>query len=307
MSLDLRGVTAPGRADSHPRPGVSLTDFLLLLMALIWGVNLSVVKFGTTLLHPLAYNGVRVALAAVALLAIADVAGGARPSRREVMILLALGIVGNGVYQLLFIEGISRTRAGNAGLLLAATPAFIALLGRAMGVERIGARGYAGIAASIAGMALVIFGKSTDTVAHASLTGDVLVLLGSLCWSVFTVMLKPYAARLDPVRVAALTMAGGAIPLAVFSMPAIASTGWARLPASAWWSILYSGIGALVIAYLFWYRGVRVLGPTRTAMYGNLQPVIALVVAWLWLREVPTLWQGLGTAGIVGGLALTRS
>ena len=46
------------------------------------------------------------------------------------------------------------------------------------------------------------------------------------------------------------------------------------------------------IAYLFWYRGLRVLGPTRTAVYGNLQPVIAIIVAWLFLKEAPTLVAG---------------
>ena len=57
---------------------------------------------------------------------------------------------------------------------------------------------------------------------------------------------------------------------------------------------------------MFWYYGVRVIGPTRTALYGNLQPLIALLAAWLSLGEVPTLWQGIGAATIVGGVLLTR-
>jgi len=63
----------------------------------------------------------------------------------------------------------------------------------------------------------------------------------------------------------------------------------------------------MVIAYLFWYRGLRVIGPTRTAVFGNLQPVVAIGVAWLFLGELPTVWQGVGTAAILGGLFLTRS
>jgi drug/metabolite transporter (DMT)-like permease len=71
--------------------------------------------------------------------------------------------------------------------------------------------------------------------------------------------------------------------------------------------MLYSGLGALVIAYLFWYRGVRILGPTRTAMYSNMQPVFAVIIAWIVLGEVPTVWQGVGAASIVSGLVLARS
>jgi drug/metabolite transporter (DMT)-like permease len=62
-----------------------------------------------------------------------------------------------------------------------------------------------------------------------------------------------------------------------------------------------------VIAYLFWYHGVRVLGPTRTAMYSNLQPVFAVAFAWLLLGEAITGWQVAGAISIVTGLVLTRS
>jgi drug/metabolite transporter (DMT)-like permease len=70
---------------------------------------------------------------------------------------------------------------------------------------------------------------------------------------------------------------------------------------------VYSGLGALVVAYLFWYRGVRILGPTRTAMYSNLQPALGVFLAWLMLGEAPTVWQIVGAAFIVSGLLLTRA
>jgi drug/metabolite transporter (DMT)-like permease len=94
------------------------------------------------------------------------------------------------------------------------------------------------------------------------------------------VLLKPFTHRVDGVQVSALTMVGGATILLAVSSPSIGAADWAAAPASAWGAIVYSGLAGLVVAYLFWYRGVRVLGPTRTAMYVNLQPVFALVVAW---------------------------
>jgi drug/metabolite transporter (DMT)-like permease len=62
-----------------------------------------------------------------------------------------------------------------------------------------------------------------------------------------------------------------------------------------------------VIAYLIWYRGIKLIGPTRTSMYSNLQPIIAVLVAWMALGEVPTVAQGLGAAAVMAGLLLTRS
>jgi drug/metabolite transporter (DMT)-like permease len=60
------------------------------------------------------------------------------------------------------------------------------------------------------------------------------------------------------------------------------------------------------IAYLFWYRGVRVIGSTRTAMFSNLQPIVALGASWPLLGEKPTLMQGVGAVAVLGGLLLTR-
>jgi len=97
------------------------------------------------------------------------------------------------------------------------------------------------------------------------------------------------------------------VPMLVVAAPAILATHWTKLPPLVWASFGYSGIGALVIAYLFWYNGVRVLGPTRTAMYSNVQPVFALAVAWLALGEAITGWQIAGAISIITGLILTRS
>jgi drug/metabolite transporter (DMT)-like permease len=296
----------PATGVAITRPGITLTDLLLVLMAFIWGVNIAVVKYGTLHLAPLAYNGVRVAIAALALLAIAAAMRDKWPARRDVIALLLLGVLGNGLYQLLFIQGIAHTRAGNAALVLAATPAFVALFGWMRGIERIRPRGMVGIAISILGIGLVVAGTAPLGAGVSTMFGDLLVLAGCFCWAAFTVLLKPYTARVNAVQVAGITMSGGVIPLLVISAPAIAATAWTQVPLMTWGAIVFSGIGALVIAYLCWYRGVRVLGPTRTSMYGNLQPIVALLFAWVILHEVPTVMQGMGAASIITGLIMTR-
>ena len=299
-------ILTPERGVPVSRPGVTVTDLLLLLMALIWGVNIAVVKYGTMHLAPLAYNGVRVAIAAVALLGIAAAMKKPWPRRSDVLALMLLGVLGNGLYQLLFIQGVAHTRAGNAALVLAATPAFVALIGWLRGVERIGRRGMVGIAISILGIGLVVGGRAPIGAGASTVFGDLLVLGGCLCWAAFTVLLKPFMVRIDGVQVSGLTMAGGSIPLLLVSAPAIAATSWPAVNLRVWGAIIFSGLGALVIAYLCWYRGVRVLGPTRASMYGNLQPVVALLFAWVLLHEIPTVMQGLGAASIISGLLLTR-
>ena len=301
---DAESARPPARPARH---AFGATDLLLLGMALIWGVNFSVVKYGTQQLAPLAYNGVRVSLAAVALIVVAAASRERWPKGRDLWVLLGLGLLGNGLYQVLFIEGVSRTRAGTAALVLAAGPAIIALLGRLRGTERIPRRGMMGIGLSIAGVALVLFGNArAPGTSDSSLFGALLVLMGTLCWATYTVFLQPYTHRVGGLALSAVTMSAGALPLLALSLPAVRATDFAAVPAGAWWAVAYSGILALVVAYLIWYRGMKVLGPTRTAMYGNLQPGIALFVAWITLGEVPTVWQVVGMLGIATGVVLTR-
>lgn len=296
----------PGPVSTNTRPGVWLTDASLVLMALIWGVNFSVVKYGTSLVDPRAYNAARVGLAAVTLVIIVAVGRLQLPSKRDIIALLGLGFLGNGIYQFFFVEGIARTSASNTALVVAASPALIAMIGRARGIERVSPRGTIGILLSMIGIALVVLGSASTTKGKSSLTGDLFVLCGSMCWAIYTVLLKPYTARVKGFQLSAITMVGGAIPLALVASPSIASANWSGVSLLGWSAIFYSGVGSLVVAYYFWYHGVRVLGPTRTAMYSNLQPVIAILVAWMILSETPTVWQGVGATCIMTGLVLTR-
>jgi drug/metabolite transporter (DMT)-like permease len=306
MASIVPDTVTPGLATPQTRPGVWLTDLSLVGMALIWGVNFSVVKFGTTLVDPLAYNGFRVALAAVVLGVIALIGRVPWPPRRTMLALVGLGVLGNGIYQFFFVEGIARTSASDTALVVAASPAFIALIGRARGVERISTKGVIGIFLSIAGIALVVLGSARAISGGSSLLGDLLVLCGSLSWAVYTVLLKPHTERVSGFQLSALTMIGGAVPLLIVAWPAMVAAKWSAVPFAGWAAAFYSGVFALVIAYFFWYRGVRVIGPTRTAMYTNLQPLIAVLVAWMVLGESPTPWQGVGAASIMSGLLLTR-
>jgi len=306
MASTVRDESMPGPVSTNTRPGVWLTDASLVLMALIWGVNFSVVKYGTSLVDPRAYNAARVGLAAVTLVIIVAVGRLELPSRSDIVALLGLGFLGNGIYQFFFVEGIARTSASNTALVVAASPALIAMIGRARGVERVSPRGTIGILLSIIGIALVVLGSASTAKGKSSLTGDLFVLCGSMCWAIYTVLLKPYTARVRGFQLSAITMVGGAIPLALVASPSIVAANWSGVSLLGWSAIFYSGVGSLVVAYYFWYHGVRVLGPTRTAMYSNLQPVIAILVAWMVLSETPTVWQAIGATCIMTGLVLTR-
>jgi drug/metabolite transporter (DMT)-like permease len=316
---------APTIADAQPHTAhqaLGLTDALLFTMAVIWGINFVVVKYATHLFSPLAFTGLRVVTVAVFLVLFAFSRGRPIPdgeakmrrgttlipvTRGDFYRLLLFGVIGNGLYQLFFVIGVAHTRAGNAALIVGAAPAFIALASRARGLERVKKMTFAGIGLSVIGVAIVIFGSARPSNGEVTLLGSVLVFFGVLCWSVYTILLQPYTRKIDVINLSAVTMVGGAVPLLVASMPAIVATNWSNVGVGGWLALFYSSVISMGVAYMFYYRGLRILGPTRTAVYTNLQPIIALLVAWAFLGENPTAFQGIGAVTIIAGVFLTRA
>ncbi|MFL5488334.1 MAG: DMT family transporter [Gemmatimonadaceae bacterium] len=298
---------SPTVAASAAQHTFGLTDVLLFMMAVIWGINFVVVKYATHIFNPVAFTGLRVGTVAVFLLLVISARGGITIPRRDVIRLLFLGVLGNGLYQLFFVHGVARTRAGNAALIVGAAPAFIALVARARGLERVKRMTLVGIGLSVIGVALVIVGSAGSSNGQTTLLGSVLVFFGVLSWTLYTILLQPYTKVIDVIQLSAVTMVGGAIPLLIASTPALIATDWARVGLGGWLALLYSSVISMGVAYMFWYRGLRVLGPTRTAVYSNLQPIIALLVAWAFLGENPTIFQGVGAATIIAGVFLTRA
>jgi len=305
MPATRHSVASPGRTST--RPGDFVTDVLLVLMAVIWAVNYTVAKYGTRTVPPLAYNAVRIVMAVVALLAIGRLRSHQRLARRDIVALMVIGVLGNGLYQLCFIEGLARSRAGTVALMLAASPAFVAIVGRLFRVERVGLRGWAGIALQLAGIVCVAFGSVVHATGDDTLLGSALIVAGSLFWAFFAILIKPYTERLSGIDVGAYSLLGGALFVSAIGLPSMLATDWRAVSLPVWAAIVYSGIGALVVGNLIWYHGVSRIGPTRVSMFSNLQPLVALAVAWIALGEVPTIWQGLGAGSIMTGLIITRT
>ncbi|HXY68010.1 MAG TPA: DMT family transporter [Gemmatimonadales bacterium] len=300
---------APGQAPAAAvRPaGLTGTDALLALMTLIWGVNYIVIKAAFRVFSPLSFNAVRFLLAAAGVALVAWAAGARRPSRRELLRLSALGVLGNTVYQLCYIEGMARTRAGNAALIMAAVPVLTAVSSHLLGHDRLRWRDVAGLALSTAGIAVLVGGSGADVGLRGTLAGDLLMLLAVVFWTAYTVLAKPLVDTLGPTATTAWTMGLGAIPLLLVCTPAALAQRWGDVTPAAWLGAGFSSLGSLVLAYLIWYRGVARLGATRTAFYSNFSPVVTLLAAWPLLGEVPTAWQIVGAGGIFGSLALVRS
>lgn len=290
--------------------GLSWADGLLILTAVMWGVNFSVVKFALAEIPPLAFNGVRFVVASATMLLLASATGhNLRFQRKHMVYLIGLGLLGNTAYQLFFILGIARTTADNAALILATVPAWVALIGTLGGVERVQFQGWLGVLLSLFGIALIIAGGNRQTefpFGGATLAGDVLILAGTLCWASYTLLVRPIMRHYSSASVTSVSTTIGTIPLVMFAIPALIQLDFADVSTSAWLAVVASGIFGIALAYFFWNNGVSRLGSARTSLYSNLTPPVALLTAWLWLGEILTPQQWGGAVLALLGVVLAR-
>ena len=296
-----------GAEATAPVPGWGWTETALSLMVLVWGVNFAVVKHALTAFDPLAFNALRfIGGSALVFLVLRSRGEVTLPEPGHRLRIVVLGLLGNVFYQLCFIIGLDRSAAGHAALMLALTPIMTAFLSMLLGHERPGPRTWGGAALSILGVALVS-GASVRVAGTEALLGDLILIGASVTWACYTVGARPVVRRYGSVRTTAWTMWVGALGLLVVGAPALGRTDFAAIPLAAWGGLVFSATFAIGMAYLIWYRGVERIGNTRTAIFSNLTPVVALFAGALLLGERPGAVALLGAALTIGGVMIVRT
>lgn len=286
--------------------GFTATDAGMLLVVVIWGANFAIVKASLAQIPPLAFTALRFASASVLLFAVVLVREGSLAAPRgSVWKLVGLGLVGNTIYQLLFITGLARTTAANSALLIATTPVLVALVGGLLGVERVSRRVATGIALAFLGITLVVAARGA-ALSMVTLRGDLLVFASAFCWALYTLGVRALGAKISPLRVTALTMLTGTPGLVVAGAPQLLRLDWRSVSAAGWLGLAYTSALSLVLAYAIWNTSVRAVGSSRTAIYACATPLVASAVAWALLGERAVPLQAVGAVAIVAGVLLTR-
>jgi len=280
-------------------------------MVVIWAANYSVVKLAISELQPRAFNTVRMVLGSTVYFGALWMSRQARPTApappieaRDWWRLAALGVIGHFIYQICFMGGLSRTTVANSSLILGCSPVVITLLSAAAGHDRVGRWHWIGAALSAAGVYLIV-GRGA-AMSGASAQGDLLSLAALVCWSAYTVGARPLLLRHSPLVVSGYPLAIGTFLYALTALPVLVRTDWAAVSWPVWGALVFSSLLALNLAYWIWYVGVQRLGSARASIYGNLIPVVAVVLAALWMGEriPPTI--AVGAVAIVMGITLAR-
>ena len=283
-------------------------DFLLLLMIVIWGSNFSIVKVALRDFPEVPFNAMRLVVATVVFLTVI-LATPARArlrtlTRRDWVELAFLGFIGTFLYQFCFVSSVKRTSVANGSLIIGISPIVIALMSAVVGHERIRPVRWLGIAVAMSGLDLVV-GRGVD-VTGQTWRGDLLMMAGVICWAIYSVASQPILKRQSPLLVIALTFSLGATLYVLAMTPILIAVEWRAISGFSWLMMLTSALLALNLSYWIWYTGLKRLGGSRTSVYSYLTPVVAMIVAAIWLAEPISVNQIAGAGAIFAGLLITR-
>lgn len=275
-------------------------------VGVIWGVNFTALKLGLRAFEPFALAGFRFATgSAVLWLLVAGRTPLAGLSSRRFWVLVGLGVLGNTIYQAMFMTGLSLTTATSSSMIVAALPVLVALMGTLLGLEPASPSTWAAVLLGTAGVVLVVTGGAPAELGGGSLRGDLLVLLATLCWAGYTIGVRRAGAGVDQLVVTAIVTIAGTPGLVLLGLPGLLRADWGAVSLTVWVAIAYSALGSIVVAYWLYNRGVQALGASRAALYNCLTPIAAATVAWLALGERMGLRQLLGVALVIAGVVVS--
>ncbi len=286
-----------------------LTDLYMLMAVLFWAINFPFLKIVLREFSPLAFNGIRMTFASVVLVCfLLFTKQGLGVPKRDVGKLIVLGIVGNTIYQMFFIHGLNLTTASSTAIIMAMTPASVAVLSSLLKHENVRWVAWLGIVLSFIGFYLVMTKQpGTFIFSWKNLTGDMMIFFGNIVWAVYTVFSKPFLGRTSPLKWSSLTLAVGTVFYLPFCVPAFFRQDFGQITFKAWSILIYSGLFALAFSYVAWYASVKRVGNSRTAIYGNVTPIMTVLFAYIFIAEKISLWQAIGALIILFGVYLTRS
>ncbi len=288
------------------RRGSFSHDAEMVLVSTIWGSNFAVSKFAMAQIPPLSFSGMRFAFASALLLLIARRAGvmTAPLPRRTFWALAGLGVVGNTFYQTAFMTGLSMTSATNSSMIVASLPVIVTVLGTVLGVERASPLMWLGVFLASGGVAVVVAVQGVQFHPDA-LRGDLLVLFATLCWSFYTVGVRYVGKGVNPLQITAITTAAGTPGLLLLGAPGLIAQNWSAVTLKTWGALAYAALFSLVLSYVLYNRAVQGIGSGRTAIYNCLTPLVAMLIAWPALGEVPVPLQLVGVALVIAGVLVS--
>lgn len=277
----------------------------LFLVALIYGSNYSIAKeVMPEYVGPFGLIVIRVVPAAVffgifSRLMVKEKIVGKADNIRVIL----CGISGVAVNQLCFFAGLNLTAPINAALLMVIVPVVVLVLSAIILKERVGWKKITGIVVAFTGALLLIYTSSSERTT-GNMAGDLLIIMNAIAFGFYLVLVKPLMQRYHAITIVARIFTVGAVCVIPFGLSQLIAPDYSSFPTSIWLSILFMIVAVTIIAYLLNTWSLRYANPSLVGAYIYLQPVLAIIIAIGFGKDVFTIEKGLYAALIFAGVYL---
>lgn len=281
----------------------------LFLAPVLWGGALVAGRVVAVNLPPFTTTFIRFSAVSLFLVPVLYFRRGSfpRPSKKAAILLVALSFTGVLLFNFFLFSGLRTVTAVRSSVIIAFTPAVVALVSGLFFREKIRPLMGLGILAAFIGAVITITEGELQLIFSRALSVGDLFLLGCVfTWTIYSITAKYAMAELAPLTVLTYGSVIGAVLLIPFALTEGALVDLGSQPPETWISLLYLSIGAAGIAYLFYYEGIQAVGASRSAIFLNLEPVAAISLGMLILDEELSLAVALGAVLVIGGLFLTN-
>ena len=225
--------------------------------------------------------------------------------RRHWPLLVALGCGSVTLYNGFFYLGVQHSSAINGALITSSMPLLIALCSWLLADESVGPRQWTAIALSLLGiLAILAQGDPAAVLQVRFRAADLWLLAASLCWALYSVLLRRSPVELNGLPFLCLTSGAGVITTVPVYLWERASGATMAVTTTSLGAVAFLALVPALSAYFLYARAVLALGPTRTGIFLNLSPVFAITAAILFLGETLHGYHLFGVAMIALALLL---
>lgn len=273
-----------------------------------YGTNVIAVKLiSPSLISPLGLSFARMFISVLVLLAMRlFYKPKERIHRSDYPVLILAGFLGITCNQILSVMGIASTNPINASLLNMATPIIVTVLATIFVKEKFGLNKVLGLFLGLSGAIILINGRKTINGANqATLSGDLFVLLASLCYSTYLILMRRISTRYSPLTILRFVFIFGTIFSIPFCFGGFMDASWTNFNGGNWYSMFHIIILGTLLSNILMNWGVMKWGPSRTGSYIYFQPLFSTAGAVMFMGEGLTLIKTMAGLLIIAGVWIT--
>lgn len=288
----------------------ALTYIKLLLTAIFWGGTFIAARAIANHIDAFSAAFLRFTIASATLLAVVWKMNGGLPKlhKNQILPIFLLGMTGIFAYNFCFFKGLQFIGAGRAALIVATNPIFITLLAAVFFREKLSWTRMFGIVLSVFGAVVVITRGSLSAILNNPLGQGELYIFGCvLSWVAYSLIGKRLMNNLSPLIAVSYSSVVGTIALFIPAYFHGVLQHLSHYSALDWTALAYLGLFGTVLGFLWYYQGIKSIGPSKASQFINFVPISAIILAYFILDEAMTFSLFAGAVLVITGVYLTNS